>query len=80
MSGKAKRTNIVASVHRFRDFIALCVGDGPTVYLSPKAASQIARALNKCARSVKTEKFTDSHFGSVYIEDGDEWRTSARRD
>lgn len=67
-----------ASVHRFRDFVACRVGSGETVYLSPKAAKELAKALNAVARSVKTEEFTESHCGTAEIKDGDQWHSSAR--
>jgi hypothetical protein len=67
-----------ANVHRFRDLIAVSVGDGSTTYLTPKAARQLARALNGCARSVKSHRFADSSFGSVTVDDGDGWLESGR--
>lgn len=61
-----------ARVHRFRDLVAVSVGDGSTTYLTPKAARQLARALNGCARSIKAWRFVDSSFGSVEIHDGED--------
>jgi hypothetical protein len=68
-----------ANVHRFRDLVAVSVGDGSTTYLTPKAASQLARALNACVRSVKVHRFVDSSFGSVTIHDGDDLQASGRK-
>lgn len=67
-----------ARVHRFRDLVAVSVGDGSTTYLTPKAARQLARALNSCARSVKAHRFADSSFGSVTVDDGEGWQESGR--
>jgi hypothetical protein len=67
-----------ARVHRFRDLVAVSVGDGSTAYLTPKAARQLARALNGCARSIKAERFTDSAFGSHSVHDGDHFMESGR--
>lgn len=67
-----------ASVHRFRDLVAVRTGTGETVYLTPKAARQLARALNGAARSITGLKFSESHFGTVTIFDGDDWHLSGR--
>lgn len=67
-----------ARVHRFRDLVAVSVGDGSTTYLTPKAARQLARALNGCARSIKADRFTDSAFGSHSIHDGADFMESGR--
>lgn len=60
--------NNIASVHRFGDKVAVSVGDGSTTYLTPQQAKKLAKALNACAKSVLTEKFVDSHFGTVEIQ------------
>ena len=49
-------------VHRFRDKVAVYVGKGETVYIDPKEARAFAKALNACARSVTSEKFSESTF------------------
>lgn len=67
-----------ARVHRFRDLVAVSVGVGSTTYLTPKAARQLARALNGCARSIKAVRFAESSFGSVEIADGDDFMSSGR--
>lgn len=75
----AKQTlKSAARVHRFRDLVAVSVGNGSTAYLSPKAARELARALNGCARSIKATGFAGSSFGSHEIHDGDEWHASGR--
>lgn len=45
----------IASVHRFGEFVALFVGTGETVYISPKEARAFARVLNACARDISKE-------------------------
>jgi hypothetical protein len=67
-----------ARVHRFRDLVAVSVADGSTAYLTPKAARQLARALNGCARSIKAERFAESAFGSHSIMDGEDFMQSGR--
>jgi len=49
-----------AQVHRFRDVVAISVGIGKTVYMTYQEAQQLAKALNRVAKSVKTESFADS--------------------
>jgi hypothetical protein len=58
-----------AHVHRFGDLTAISLpGKGATVYLTVTEAQQLARALNRCARDVKTEpRFSVSRFASVSI-------------
>lgn len=57
----------IASVHRFHDKVAVYVGDGGTTYLSAKQAEALAKALRACAKSVKTEKFSESNFNTAEI-------------
>lgn len=56
-----------ASVHRFRDKVAVYIGTGPTVYVTPKEAAKLARALTGCARDIRARSFVSSHFGTVSI-------------
>lgn len=49
-----------AQVHRFRDKVAIYIGTGATVYLDPKDARQISKAINKVARSCERESFAQS--------------------
>jgi hypothetical protein len=58
----------IASVHRFRDAVAVYVGTGPTQYLTPKEARKLARAINTAARSCDSEAFKDSSVGTIHIE------------
>ena len=58
-----------AHVHRFGDKAAVSLpGKGETVYLTPKEARKLARALNSCARSIGAVSFRDSDFGTVTID------------
>ena len=59
----------MAQVHRFRDRVAVYAGKGETVYLSPKNARKMARALNAAARSCDKESFADSASLTVTIEE-----------
>lgn len=54
------REQVRAQVHRFHDCVAVYVGTGETVYLAPKDARKLSRAINKAARSVERERFADS--------------------
>lgn len=52
---------IGAQVHRFRDHVALYIGTGATVYLTPKDAREFARQITKAARNVRDfPKFSES--------------------
>ena len=51
-------------VHRFRNGVAVYVGGGQTVYLHPRDARKLSRAINKAAKSCETEEFTDSSCGT----------------
>ena len=55
-----RRNNIPAQVHRFGDMVAVYIGTGETVYLSPKEARQLTRAINGVARSCDQEPFAES--------------------
>ena len=57
----------MAQVHRFRDSVAAWLGTGETVYMSPREARQLARALNKVARSVDREGFARSSGNTTRI-------------
>lgn len=59
------RKKIHAQVHRFRDYVAVYLGTGETVYLEPKQAHALAKALNKAAKSCETESFSDSTCGTA---------------
>lgn len=51
-----------AQVHRFGDCVAMYLSDGKTVYMTPKDAQAIAKALTACSRDVKAHKFVDGQF------------------
>lgn len=57
----------MAQVHRFRDKVAVYVGGGETVYLAPKNARKLARALNAAARSCDRESFAESTCETVNV-------------
>ena len=57
----------MAQVHRFRESVAVHVGNGETVYFSPKDARKLARALNAAARSCDREPYTESHGLTVNV-------------
>jgi len=59
--------DIVAQVHRFHDKVAVYVGSGETVYLSPSQAAELGGALQKCAVDIVSVKFTNSNFSTVEI-------------
>ena len=39
----------IAIVHRFRDKVAVSVGEGETVYLTPAQAMHMSKAISDCA-------------------------------
>lgn len=55
-----RREKIPAQVHRFRDAVALHLGTGETVYLTPREARQVTRAINRVAKSCDSESFAES--------------------
>jgi len=59
----------MARVHRFRDKVAIHVGDGQTVYLSPDVAKELGEALIECAEDVDNYRFADSPFTTVEVKD-----------
>ena len=61
---------VIASVHRFRNYVAVSVGNGETTYLNAGQAEQLATALIACAHSVNSEKYCDSKFEVFEIPDG----------
>ena len=52
----------MAQIHRFRDAVALHIGEGETVYLRPREARRIARYLNAAAKDVQARPFGESEF------------------
>jgi hypothetical protein len=62
---------IPASVHRFRDYVALSVGKGETVYIHPDDALKLVEALSGAAADVKKAPFTKSYYTGVeYVFEG----------
>ena len=55
-----RRQKIPAQVHRFGDAVALYLGTGETVYLTPREARQFTRAINRVAKSCDAESFSES--------------------
>lgn len=51
---------INANVHRFNDHVAISIGDGKTLYLTPKDAAILARSLKDFSDDCNTIKFTNS--------------------
>ncbi len=60
--------NNIASVHRFRNKIAVYLGAGETVYLSVSQTRKLIEGLTRCADSVESESFCDSSFGILEVE------------
>ena len=58
-----------AQIHRYGDKVAIYIGTGQTVYLTPKEAKAIAKVLNAGARNIREEpKFSQSNFKTVEFE------------
>lgn len=55
-------------VHRFRDMVAVSVGFGETVYLTPDESAAFGSAVVNCAADTKVRKFEYSNFGTFSIE------------
>jgi histidinol dehydrogenase len=58
----------LASVHRFKDMVAVYIGGGETVYLSVKEAGALAAAIQKCKRDILCGSFIESKFHKVSME------------
>lgn len=57
----------MAQVHRFRDKVAIHVGNGSTVYLTQKEARALANALQACQRDISLTRYVDSELRTVDI-------------
>lgn len=68
MSDPNRRSGLNANVHRFRDYVAAHVGTGETVYMTPKQARTLARALHAAARDAENVPFAQSRLGNKTIE------------
>ena len=53
-----------AQIHRFRDAVAVYVGTGETVYLTPDQAKIIGGFLRDCAEDCERHKFSESLFST----------------
>lgn len=59
-----------ANVYRYRDSIAVYVGNGQTVYFSALEAAKLGAAITKAAREIKRGvPFADSNVGTFSIGD-----------
>lgn len=67
MSASNRRKGLSASVHRFRDCVAIHVGTGETSYLTPKQARKLAHSLYKACRDIDRRPFTESDLDTVCI-------------
>lgn len=63
-----KVTN-TARVHRFHDKVAMHIGDGSTVYVTPEFAQALAEKLLAFAHDCMTTKFTESTLTATYVGD-----------
>ena len=54
-----------AQVHRFREYVAVWLGNGETLYLTEKDASALAAALADCAQDIRARpSFSQSQFNT----------------
>lgn len=51
-------------VHRFRDYVAVYVGTGETVYIERETAMALGNALIECADDINEREFINSTFNS----------------
>lgn len=58
-----------ARLHRFGKHVALEIGLGETVYLSPEMAEELSMELRLYATDVRTTSFVDSQIGTQTITD-----------
>ena len=49
-----------SQVHRFRDTVAVYIGKGETVYMTPHQARELGQALIDTADDIDKVKFTES--------------------
>lgn len=57
-----------AQIHRFRDKVAIYVGTGETVYLTPREAYQLGQHLTIFAQDCEFVEFVDSDKSTFTIE------------
>lgn len=58
----------MAQIHRFRECVAVSLGTGETVYLTPVEAKKIAKAMRACALEIDKKSFADSTVGTVNVD------------
>lgn len=58
---------VIAAVHRFRDEIAISVGNGESTYFSIGEAKRLAAAIRKIAKDIENVDYGDSKVGSTTI-------------
>lgn len=58
---------VLAAVHRFRECVAVSVGDGSTTLFTVDEAKRLARAISKVAKAIPKIDFVDSKVGSIRI-------------
>lgn len=63
-----QKKGLKAHVHRFRNMVAISVGDGSTIYLTPRQAQRLGRALYRANRDVEKHCFQKSEFIPETIE------------
>lgn len=59
-----------ASVHRFRNTVALSVGNGQTVYICAGLAQELAKALEAAAADIIRSAYTSSNLPPVTLDLG----------
>jgi len=59
-------TEKTTQVHRHHDTVAIYVGFGQTVYLSPEQAKKLSLSLEITAEDIEACKFTESRVGIFY--------------
>jgi hypothetical protein len=65
------RRPFCASVHRFRDFVAVSVGTGEPVYMDVMEAREFAREIYVAARDCGQHAFADSEYAGKGFVFGD---------
>jgi hypothetical protein len=64
------RGDNMAQVHRFRNWVAVHVGRGETVYFHPVDAERLGQAIINCAADIRKCMFMESDFHTVHINEG----------
>lgn len=56
---------MIAQIHRYNEKVAICLGEGGTIYVSPEKAKRIAKHLKEYAADILKTSFTKSTLGAV---------------